>query len=284
MKHYLTLASMIRNEEHYVQEWLTFHHVQGFEQFVIVLHKCDDKTEDRIRVLPFANKIRIHKVVSDTQHAQMSAYVWIAEHYGSTTEWMMFCDCDEYSFGTDTDDFREVLAKYEEFGGLFVNWMEYGHNRRIHRPQELCIEAFTERAPADSWWHASGKSIVKPRELLRPYAPASPSDQLGYSFLSPHLFKTSKPTVHTDFTPVSYRQWWCPEHTRHDVARCNHYRYRSREDWIAKNRRGNCNDGNHEINLYDESYWEPWGNWTITDTAAVRFAERVKAMLNRRCG
>ena len=191
------------------------------------------------------------------------------------------CDGDEFTFGTDTDDFREVLAKYEDYGGLFVNWLEYGHSQRLHRPQELCIEAFTQRAPEDTWQHASGKSIVKPRELLRPYAPASKSDKLGYSFLSPHLFKTNKPTVHTDFTPVSYRQWWCSEHACHDVARCNHYRFRSREDWLAKNQRGNCNDGDHPVNLYAEAHWESWGNWTLTDTAALRFAERIKAVLKR---
>jgi len=188
---YLTLASMIRNEEHYVQEWLTFHHIQGFEQFVIVLHKCDDKTEERIKALPFADKIRIHKIVCDTKQTQMSTFVWITEHYGNTTEWLMFCDGDEYSFGTDTDDFREVLSKYEEFGGLFVNWLEFGHCNQIERPERLCIETYTKRAAADSWWHASGKSIIKSRELLQPYAPASQNDKLGYSFLSPHLFKTA---------------------------------------------------------------------------------------------
>ena len=129
--------------------------------------------------------------------------------------------------------------------------------------------------------NASGKSIVKPRELLRPYSPDFLNGQLGYSLLSPHLFKTSKPTVHTDLTPVSYHLWWSSEHTCHDVARCNHYRYRSREDWIAKDQRGNCDDSSVQKGGYDADYWEQGGNWTITDTAAVRFAERVKAMLNR---
>ena len=284
MKNYLTLASMIRNEEHYVQEWLTFHYVQGFEQFVIVLHKCEDKTEERIKALPFADKIHVHKVVGDTQHAQMSAFVWMAEQYGNNTEWMMFCDSDEYSFGTNTDDFREVLAKYDDFGGLFLNWLEYGHSNLIHRPDNLCIEAFTKRAAADSWWHASGKSIIKPKELLRPYAPASATDPLGYSFLSPHLFKTDKPTVHTDFTPVSYRHWWVSEHTCHEVARCNHYRYRSQEDWLTKCRRGNtCDARKDDINEvgYAIDEWQNGGDWSIDDPAAVRFAERIKAVLLR---
>jgi len=273
---------MIRNEEHYVQEWLTFHYVQGFEQFVIVLHKCDDKTEERIKALPFADKIHVHKVMSDTQHAQMGTLVWIAETYGHTTEWLLFCDGDEYSFGTDTDDFREVLARYEDFGGLFVNWLEFGHNNHINRPESLCIEGYTKRAPADLWVHASGKSIIKPRELLRPYAPASHNDKLGYSFLSPHFFKTAKPTVHTDFTPVCYRQWWCSEHICHDVARCHHYRYRSWADWVKKCRQGNANDSN-TTNAREKWYmvddWDKFGDYNIVDLTAVRFAEKIKNVI-----
>jgi hypothetical protein len=272
---------MIRNEEHYVQEWLTFHRVIGVEQFVIVLHKCDDKTEERIRALPFADTIRLHKVVSDTQHAQMSAFAWMAQQYGTTTEWMLFCDGDEYVFGAERDDFREILADYESFGGLFVNWMEYGHSHLLKRPQTLCIETYLKRAPAESWWHTSGKSIVKPKELLRPFAPSSVSAPLGYSFLSPHLFKTQAPTVHTDYTPVSYTHWWRSEHCRHDVARCHHYRFRSLEDWQRRTGRGNSNDA-YEVccatkpEHKTEEEWENGGNWQIFDDAAVRFAGKVR--------
>ncbi|MDR0327914.1 MAG: glycosyltransferase family 2 protein [Planctomycetaceae bacterium] len=284
MKHYLTLASMIRNEEHDVQEWLTFHYIQGFEQFVIVLHQCEDKTEEKIRALPFADKIRLHKVVSDTQYAQMSAFVWMAEHYGNSTEWMLFCDGDEFVFGTDTDDFREVLEKYEDYGGLLVSWFEYGHNNLRQQPKELCIEAFTKRMAVDEPrnLHASlaGKSIVKPRELLRPYAPTSELAPLGHSFLSPHMFKTAKPTVHTDFSPVSYRHWWNSDRHCSEVARCNHYRFRSLEDWLVKCKRSNCNDANADWS-YDITQWEHNDFHTIEDTAAVRFASRIKEVLGR---
>jgi len=181
-----------------------------------------------------------------------------------------------------TDDFREVLERYDHCGGLFLNWLEFGHSNQLHRPKNICIETFTKRAPANSWWHASGKSIVKPKELLRPYAPGSDVDKLGYSFLSPHLFKTDKPTVHTDFTPVSYRHWWRSEHICHDVAVCNHYRYRSQEDWRVKCHRGNvcdaCKDNVNEVG-YSLDEWLHGGNWSIEDMAILRFAKRVREVL-----
>ena len=279
---------MIRNEEHYVQEWLTFHHIQGFEQFVIVLHKCNDKTEERIKTLPFADKVHIHKIADETQVAQMAAFAWMMEHYGHTTEWMLFCDGDEFTFGTDTDDFREVLAGYEDFGGLFVNWLEYGHCDQIERPERLCIETFTKRQPESSWWHTSGKSIVRPKEVLKPYRPADRLAPLNYSLLSPHLFRTRKPTVHGDYTPVSYRHFWRTEHQCYKVARCNHYRYRSLEDWKRRMFRGNANDATVNPSpcdtnkMYNISEWEKCGKAQIEDISAMRFADKVKEILNER--
>jgi len=109
-----------------------------------------DRTEERIRALPFADKIRIHKVVNAVKNPQMSGFAWIVETYGQTTEWLALLDSDEFMFGTTEDDFREVLAKYEEYGGLFAHWLEYGHNDVIRRSEKLCIETFTKRQPDDA--------------------------------------------------------------------------------------------------------------------------------------
>jgi len=113
---YLTLGAVVRNQEHYVKEWLAFHHLVGVERFVIVLHKCTDKTEERIRELPFQDKIHIHRIVNDEQFVQLGTYLWILEHYGRFTKWMMFIDSDEFFFGTREDDLRVILTDYEKHG------------------------------------------------------------------------------------------------------------------------------------------------------------------------
>ena len=142
---YLTLGSVIRDEEHYVQEWLTFHYIIGVEQFVIILHNCVDRTEERIRALPFADRINIHKVVNDVKNPQMSGFAWIVEHYGHTTEWLTLLDSDEFMFGTIEDDLKNVLVKYEGYGGLFAHFeSDYG----------IATDA-TENTTSLSHFHAS---------------------------------------------------------------------------------------------------------------------------------
>ena len=286
MKHYLTLGSVIRNQTHYVQPWLTFHYVNGFERFVLILHKCDDDTERKIRELPFADKIHIHHVVNDQQHVQMSGFAWILERYGETTEWLAFIDSDEYLYASDPKnfDFRLVLERYENFGGLFVHWMEYGHNNRLTppSPQTLEIEWFPLRKQDTEWVHTSGKSIVRPQAVPKPYRPSHEYGPLDYSLLSPHFFKTHKdfPVVHDDYVPLSYLHFWRTERTTHKVARCNHYRYRSLEDWGRRVKRGNVNDESLPgyCVSFDEFY--KYGTASVFDKNACRFSPQIKPLLN----
>jgi hypothetical protein len=177
MEHvYLTLGAVIRNQEHYVKEWLAFHHLVGVERFVVVLHKCTDKTEERIRELPFQDKIHVHYIINDEQFVQLGTYLWILEHYGSFTKWLMFIDSDEFFFGTREDDLRTILTDYERHGGLAANWLEFGSNGNVMKPESLSIEAFTKRAPDLHGAHYSFKSIIQP--------------QCFQKFLSPHLAVT----------------------------------------------------------------------------------------------
>ena len=112
---------------------------------------------------------------------------------------------------------------------------------------------------------------------------ANMDSPLNYSMLSPHMFKTAKPTVFEDFSPLDYKHYWRTdrEHS-HDVVRCNHYRYRSREDWEQKVRRGNGNDAKLFRYCMSLEEWHKHGNSKehIFDDTACRFAERVKEVLN----
>ena len=275
---YLTLGAVIRDQEHYVREWLAFHEIQGFERFVIVLHQCRDHTESEIRRLPFQDKIRIHRVVNDRQHVQMSVYRWIVENYGDATEWLALLDSDEFLFGTKKDDFRCILADYEEHDGLFAHWLEYGHNNIERRPEGPSIEAFTTRAPDDAWINRSGKSIIRPAGLTRPLAPSDISARLDHSMLSPHFFRTRWPTVHEDGTPLDLRHYWYTERHSHEIVRCNHYRYRSKEDWVARLIRGNGNDAGGAYESDWREFYEKGGH-AFEDLAACRFSERLKERL-----
>jgi len=265
---YLTLGAVIRNQEHYVKEWLAFHHLVGVERFVIVLHKCSDKTEERILELPFRENIHIHRVVNDEQFIQLGTYLWILEHYGQFTKWLMLIDSDEFFFGTREDDLRTILTDYEQHGGLSAHWAEFGSNGHVLKPKGLSIEAFTKRAPDRHTSHYSFKSIIQP--------------QCFRKILSPHLAVTDPLTVMEDHSNVGAHWLWIGDRKpSHEVVRVNHYHVRSMEDWIERHKRGQCNDParDHELTpIYGSEVFKKRDHDEVHDTCILRFAERLKAM------
>ena len=266
---YLTLAAVIRDQEYYVKEWLAFHHLVGVERFVIVLHKCSDKTEEKIRELPFRDKIHIHRIVNDEQFVQLGTYLWILNYYGQSTRWMMFIDSDEFFFGTREDDLKTILADYERHGGLAAHWLEFGSHNHVLKPKGLSIEAFTQRAVDNHGAHYSFKSVIQPHCFQK--------------FLSPHLAVTKPMTVTEDHRETSVNWVWIGDRRpTHEVVRVNHYHVRSMEDWIERYKRGQCNDPapDHTMDfLYSSRIFRSRDHDDVHDTCILRFAGRLKAML-----
>ena len=268
---YLTLAAVIRNQEHYVKEWLAFHHLVGVERFVVVLHKCTDKTEEKIRELPFQDKIHIHRIVNDEQFVQLGTYLWILKNYGKFTRWMTFIDSDEYLFGTLQDDLRTILTDYEKHGGLAAHWLEYGTNGHVLKPTGLSIEALTKRAPDNHGAHYSFKSIIQP--------------QCFQKFLSPHLAVTKPMTVMEDHSEVNVNWIWIGDRKpTHEIVRVNHYHTRSMEDWIERYQRGQCNDPerNHTSEYqYNTRIFKSRDHEDVHDTCILRFAKTLNSRLHQ---
>jgi hypothetical protein len=264
---YLTLAAMVRDQEHYVREWLTYHYLAGVERFIIVLHKCADNTETEIRRLPFfETSIRLHHVVNDEQRAQMGAFQWMLQTYGRSTEWMLFVDSDEFFLGTFEDDLRTIFSRYEHFSGLAAHWLMFGASDHVIRPPMPSLEYFRERIPDSRFVHRGIKSAVKPRDVT--------------NILSPHLFLTKHGTVRENFELVDpCGIWQCRDREPiWNIIRCNHYNTRSLEDWVSRRKRGSCNDFRLASN-YDVEHFYRYNNKTVTDLTIQRFVPELRQLL-----
>ena len=270
-KIYLTLVAIVRDQEHYIKEWLAFHRIVGVERFVLMLHRCADRTEERIRELSFRDDIFIHHVRETAQPSvQMGAYHWAVRNYGHDSRWLLFIDSDEFFFGTTEDHLPSILECYEKHGGLAAHWINFGHNNipnreAVFRNGRLSIEAFTTKND-DPSHHAnrSFKCAVQTEQLI--------------ALLSPHRALTINPIVRENFEPLvasDYATEACPIN---NIVRCNHYHTRSMEDWVERSKRGSCNTVYDSEKVYDVArFIERSGN--VDDRTIVRFAERIKEMI-----
>lgn len=229
MKHaYLTLVAIIRNQEHYVREWLAHHRSVGFERFVIALHKCTDGTEKAIHSMPFSKDVFIYKY-EDEQYVQMRAYSEMCGRFRNSTEWIAVLDSDEYLFGVQESDLKVFLREYEDYGALLVHNHEFGSSNHVLRPQNISIEAFVYRAHDDHWMHKQIKSIFRTKYYEW--------------FHSPHCIQTSKDMAREDHSiiTVDHIHSKCEIKTYKPVfskIRYNHYHVRSMEDWIERHKHG----------------------------------------------
>jgi hypothetical protein len=260
---YLTLGAIVRDQEHYIKEWLTFHHLIGVERFVIVLHECIDKTEEKIKELPF--EVHIHHVTSSlTLSVQMGVYRWIIQEYGLFSCWLLFVDSDEYFFGTKEDRLPEILVRYEQYGGLAAHWVNFGHCNNILRPGGLSIEAFTKKIGYVGWISRVIKCAVQTRDLI--------------ALLSPHRQLTVRPVVREHFDELEANDYQTAKPATWDIIRCNHYHIRSMEDWVERCRRGSCNTIYESRKLYNVNrFIQRSGD--VEDTVILRFATKIKEIV-----
>lgn len=268
---YLTLAAIVRDQEHYVKEWLAFHRIVGVERFVVMLHRCADRTEEKIRELPFADDIYIHHInESGFDSVQVGAYFEAVRMYGKFSKWLLFIDSDEFFFGTTEDSLAEILSRYECHGGLAAHWMNFGHNdhsnrRSVFKDGRLSIEAFTKRLGGDGGINRVVKCAVQTEQLV--------------SILSPHRQITMLPIVreHRDELVANHYRTEIP--ATWDIVRCNHYHTRSMEDWVARSYRGSCNTIYDPDSIYGVRRFIERGGGTVEDGTILRFVDRIKEVI-----
>jgi hypothetical protein len=260
---YLTLIAIVRDQEHYIKEWLTFHRIVGVERFVIILHKCSDETEKCIRELPFIEDIHVHHVIDESiDSVQLGAYHWAVVHYGHYSRWLLFLDTDEFMFGTKKDWLPEILNHYEKYGGLAVHLHHFGSNNHVLRPDGLSIEAFTQRKTERYDMNCAVKSFIQTQYLV--------------TILSPHVQLTSLPVVREHFDLLGETHWGSLKKPSFDIVRCNHYHTRSMEDWVERRKRGSCNTYHAGNAIYDVNrFIERNTGEMVNDTAILRFAKQI---------
>lgn len=218
-RNYLSLCAIIRDQEHYVKEWLTFHRLIGVERFYLLLNECEDRTFEKIRELPFRDDIRIYfDHPRRAEGNQPSWYLFVAQEFGKETRWMLQIDADEYFFGTKEDWLPTILERYEKHGGLVAPWVMFGHNNQLKPSDGLSIETLNKRI----YYSNVVKTCYQPKHFLNDYHLI-------------HTPKTSVPLVTGDYRTVDLE----PERSKvdgvtNDVVRINHYHYRSLADYVRR--------------------------------------------------
>jgi glycosyltransferase involved in cell wall biosynthesis len=264
---------IVRNEAAHILEWIAFHALAGFDTQIIFDNASDDGTAALIQHAAIQHDIRFHHWPNHSAQSQALAYEAACQAYRLEFDWIAFIDSDEFLVTADAAPINALLARYEGWSAVAVNWAIYGANQHEEAPAGLVVENFTARAPETFFPARHVKSIIRPRLAVR--CP------------NPHYFEMREDIDgHYCDTHGRYMLWLrapespdavCRGVSRatpdYSVMRINHYFTRSRAHWLAKLRRGYPS----EVELRKLEEFDIYNRNEVNDPIAARDLPALRA-------
>jgi hypothetical protein len=217
----LCLCCIIKDENAYLEEWISYHLKAGVEHFYIYDNDSTVPITDTLNNLKLSEYATVTKISGKAK--QVSAYEHCLKTFGKRCDWIGFIDIDEFIVAKTTrGNLQTFLTDYKEYGGLGINWMVFGsggHRKRTHRPQ---LESFLMRAEENFHVNQHIKNIVQPKYVR--------------TVLGAHHFEFVKDKfcVNEHFIPIKGP---FSEVSTHRIQ-LNHYYCRSLEEYEEKLTRG----------------------------------------------
>ena len=269
----LMITSM-RNEAPFVLEWIAYHRLIGFTDFLVYTNDCDDGTDallDRLAELKvlthLPNPRRGRKAV------QWQALSRARNHrLTKRAEWIMVADVDEFlvihAGGGRLDD---LFAAVPGAQGFAVPWRMFGSSGRLRFEPGLVIEQFQRAAPEQMLWPMRAgqlKSLFRKDPRFARLGVHRPVTEGGKAVTEGWVDGNGQP-----FT-LSRSSFMISGAKRYGLAQLNHYALNSVENFLLKAYRGRANLMDVPIDL---GYWIERNFNTVEDRSILRHADAVRA-------
>lgn len=269
----------MRNEAPYLLEWLAYHHVIGFEHFLIVSNDCDDGTYamlDRLAEMGWVTHLRNQDYAK--KGVQWTALDMAGKNpVARAAEWHFIHDCDEFlNIKPGTGNLSDLLEAQPAADGFALPWRLFGNAGVVTLEDALTLEQFTRCAPEHitAPWTAS---LIKTL-----YRNDGTFEKLG-------VHRPKKPGAIEDVTWMDGKGAILPEifiqqgmvllgsHGGQSLACVNHYSLRSAHGFFAKAERGLPNVASKPIDL---GYWIDRNFNGEEETSIQRHIPEVSAVWN----
>jgi hypothetical protein len=159
----LGVCAIYRDEGPYLREWIEFHRLVGVERFFLYDNGSSD---DHLEILaPYRENGTVVLHEWPGPRRQLPAYEHCLNEHESESRWIAFIDLDEFLFAPGGQPLPEVLADYQGYPAVGVNWAIFGPSGHVSKPAGLVVESYVQRLNIPD--NRTIRSVVDPTQALR---------------------------------------------------------------------------------------------------------------------
>ena len=176
----LGVISILSNEEHYVEEWLTFLRLVGVSYFFLAVRDCTDTTIEKIKKLPFRSQIFLQSFNGVDKDKEWTSLRPLFESYcdGIDCKWWAHVPPNELLFRLSKNPICEFFDTSEDVGAYAFKTYTLGPTDQVIKPKALFTDAFITGLPPTSAMYE--RVVVRRDTLLNWTDKQQPALKQGY--------------------------------------------------------------------------------------------------------
>jgi cellulose synthase/poly-beta-1,6-N-acetylglucosamine synthase-like glycosyltransferase len=203
---------IFQNETFFLKEWIEYHKLVGIEHFYLFNNGSTDNYLEILQPYVLSGEVQLfdYPEVGKTrlEHNEIQCqkiYTEAISMAKGKAKWLAIIDADEFIVPLQTNRLAKVLKDYENYGGVYINYLPFGTSHVKKIPSEtLIIEALN---------HCSNEIVNFGKSIVRPERVRSCTD--------PHRMWYHSPYEHVNTNFKSFD--WIPPAIADDKLLIYHY-------------------------------------------------------------
>ncbi|MCC4384124.1 glycosyltransferase family 2 protein [Limosilactobacillus reuteri] len=263
----LFIVAIVKDEEQYIDEWVQYHLMIGFDKIIIYDNSDNNKIYNSLKKFIKNNTVSYQKMSGAVR--QMDAYNDALNKVMKKDCYLMFLDADEFIFLKNKNiNFKkkvnEVFNKNDYIGGLVINWEIFGSSHYKNKPNGLVTQNYIYRSKYNFIKNNHVKTICDPQKVAGVLNPHYPEYLEGYNAVNLEL-----KNVYGAFNKPNKKA----------SIRINHYFTKSKAEFMKKKSRGmadsNLQRGIKDFEIHDRN--------EIYDDSMKRYKKELERLLQNEC-